>query len=166
MVKFSLAGTLVTLFFLFMNFVPNTSSRHSWCSQFVCVSVFIKAVIEKYLLFLSCLPNLVVKSISFLDSWSLSKTFVMGPWQERMLSVKFLYVQGVSRAGELSSVPFLTSVTPERSKIRALQWGEQTEARQRNTASYHFENSPERGPRLSHAPHLANMRKSLQAELV
>lgn len=56
----------------------------------VCVSIFIKAVIEKYLLFLSCLPDLVVKSISFLDSWSLSKTFVMGPWQERMLSVKFL----------------------------------------------------------------------------
>lgn len=67
MVKFSLAGTLVTLFFSFYKFC----TQHIVSTQLmliVCVSIFIKAVIEKYLLFLSCLPDLVVKSISFLDS--------------------------------------------------------------------------------------------------
>lgn len=42
------------------------------------VCVFIKVVIEKYLLFLSCLPDLVVESICSLGSYSLSETFVTG----------------------------------------------------------------------------------------
>lgn len=58
-------------------------------------------------------------------------------------------VQAVSRAGEPGSIPFLTSVTPERSKNPGSAGGgvgERMEARQRNKASYRFMNRAREGP--------------------